>query len=143
MEAGGGVDGGGAGFERLLHGAEGYAVEPFGLEVHPLGVVAEEGGDAVDADFDGLLDQPFEAGGVLGGGYGEMEEEGTGLVVVQPFHYLHFAASLVGDGDAGTAHGPVAGGDPQLVARRHAEDTDAVFRLVGRKDGIGAVGVVG
>ena len=31
--------------------------------MHPLGVVAEEGGDAVDADFDGLLDTPAKADG--------------------------------------------------------------------------------
>ena len=90
------VDNGAEGTERLLHGTEGQLVETFSFEGGTLGVVADDGGDAVDAYLDGFFDEPLEAGVVLGGGDGDVEAEGTGLVVGEPLDNLYFAAVGVG-----------------------------------------------
>ena len=142
-EVDGRVDEGSAGLQRLFHGAEGDALQAVGLEGAALGVVADDGCDAVDAYLDGFLDKPFHAGVVFGGGHGHVQLEGSGTIVRQSFGDLHLAGRGVGVDDAGPAHRAVAAGDIEFVARLHAEDTDAVFRLVGREGGVGALGGVG
>ena len=142
-EVDGWVDDGQGGLQRLFHGAEGDALQSVGLEGAALGVVADDGCDAVDAYLDGFLDKPFHAGVVFGGGHSHVQLEGTGTVVWQAFGDLHLAGRGVGVEDAGPAHRAVAAGDIEFVARLHAEDTDAVFRLVGREGGVGALGGVG
>ena len=142
-EVDGRVDEGSVGFERLLHGAEGYALQAVGLEDTALGVFADDGCDAVDAYLHGFLDKPFCAGVVLGRRDGNVEVEGSVVVVGNAFHYLDFAGRGVGVGDTGAAHGAVAAGDVELVAQLHAEDTDAVFRLLRREGGVWALGGVG
>ena len=129
--------------QRLFHGAEGDALQAVGFEGAALGVVADDGCDAVDAYLDSFLDKPFHAGVVFGGGHGHVQLEGAGTVVGQAFGDLYLAGRGVGVDDAGPAHRAVAAGDIELVAQLHAEDTDAVFRLVGRECGVGALGGVG
>ena len=131
------------GFEGLFHSTECYLVQPVGLEGTALGMVAEDGGDAVDTYFDGFFDKPFESGVVLWRGYGNMQLEGASAVVGEAFDNLHLAGGGVGVGNESAAHDAVASGDPDFVAYIHAENPDAVFGLVGGQGGIGALGVVG
>ena len=57
----------------LLHGADGDFLEAAAVDVSALGVVGYEWCYLVDANFDGFLDKPLNAVGVLGGGDGKME----------------------------------------------------------------------
>jgi len=137
------VDEGQCGLERLFHGAEGYFVEAVEVEGGAFGVLADEGSDAVDANFDGFFDKPFEASVVFGGSHGYVEPVGPSAVVGCAFHYLHLAGGGVGVYHEGAAEGAVAGGDPQLVGGLQAKHADGVFGLVRREGGVGVFGVVG
>ena len=58
--------------EGLLHGADGDFVESGEVDAWAFGVVCEEDGDFVDADFDGFFDEPFDAVGVFGWSDGDV-----------------------------------------------------------------------
>ena len=118
-------------------------MQAVGVEGETFGVPADDGGDAVDTYFDGFFDKPFKACVVFGGCHGDVELERAGIVVRQAFQYFNLAGRGVWVDNTGTAEGAVAAGDVEFVAELHAEDTDAVFRFVGRKSGVWALGGVG
>ena len=69
-------------FQRLLHGRNHYLLQPVGLNLLALGVVAQQRRNPVDTYFGSLFEEPLDAFDVFGWGNGNMNTE-VSLAVFQ------------------------------------------------------------
>src|SRR5690606_22366262 len=117
------------GLERLLHCRDSYFLKTFRLDKGALRMVAFNECDPVDAELNSLLDKPFNAVCILGGGYRNVDMKisrrfGNGLTNFKR------TVPLAGISDHGVVEGAHSISDPDGIAHPLAEHPDAMPGLL-------------